>query len=180
MFRIVRTTTLDALRADSAALPAVRQERDQAKTEAARATDSAVRAESVAEKQLRELARLHAENFQAERETRVQYEGLRTVIQQVTEERDAARKERDQAEREARDELAEIRRDVDRLRAAAADPETGESMRHAIAYGVLRNLIDDARARGLELGRPFDLVAILLGFDQAGQESPGPLPVTDH
>ncbi|MGA5606187.1 hypothetical protein ACPCUF_35115 [Streptomyces griseoincarnatus] len=176
MFRIVRTTTLDALRADSAALPAVRQERDQAKTEAARATDSAVRAESVAEKQLRELARLHAENFQAERETRVQYEGLRTVIQQVTAERDAARTERDQVEAAARRELEEIRQDVDRLRAAAADPETGESMRHAIAYGVLRNLIDDARARGLELGRPFDLVAVLLGFDAPPTQTTDPVP----
>jgi hypothetical protein len=55
MIRIIRTAALDALRADSAALPAVRQELAQAKTDAERATDSAIRAENVAERQLRDL-----------------------------------------------------------------------------------------------------------------------------
>ncbi|MEZ3182980.1 hypothetical protein KYY02_31270 [Streptomyces pimonensis] len=176
MFRIIRTATLDALRADSVALPAVRQERDQAKSEAERATDSAIRAENVAGDQLRQLAQLHADRFEAERETRAQYEGLHAVIKQVTAERDAARTERDQVEAAARAELDEIRQDVDRLRDAAADPETGEGIRHAIAYGVLRNLVDDVRARGLELGRPLDLVAVLLGFDAPPTDTEEPVP----
>lgn len=176
MFRIIRTTTLDALRADSAALPAVRQERDQARSEAAAATDSAIRAETVAEDQLRQLAQLHADRLEAEREARTQYEGLHAVIRQVTAERDAARTERDQVEAAARRELEEIHRDVARLQDAAADPETGESIRHAIAYGVLKNLFQDARAHGLEVGRPLDLVAVILGFDAPATEATEPVP----
>lgn len=153
MFRVIRKTTLDALNADSAALPALQQELDHAKTEAERATDSAIRAENVAEQQLRDLAQAHADRFQAERD------------------RDAARTERDKVEAAARRELDEIRQDVAQLRDAAANTETGQSRRAAIAYDVLRNLVQDAQARGLELGRPFDLVAIVLGFN-----TPDPQP----
>ncbi|CAL9618181.1 hypothetical protein SUDANB58_05771 (plasmid) [Streptomyces sp. enrichment culture] len=87
MLRIIRTTTLDTLRADSAALPAVREERDQAKQEAALATDSAIRAETVAEQQLRELARAHVARLQAERER----DTARTELEETRKELDAAR-----------------------------------------------------------------------------------------
>lgn len=133
MFRIVRTSTLAALRADSTALPVALRDLDQARAEAEAANDSAIRAETVAEDQLRQLARLHADRAQEEAATRAELDAIRT--------------------------------DVARLRDAAADPETGDSFRQALAYGVLRDLIADARARGVELGRPFDLVASLLGFD---------------
>ncbi|WP_228978443.1 hypothetical protein [Streptomyces sp. DH12] len=51
-----------------AALDEARAERDAARTEAATATDSAIRAESVVESQLHQLARSHADRLQAERD----------------------------------------------------------------------------------------------------------------
>lgn len=147
MLRVIRKTVLDTLHNDQAELAHVREELVSTKAELAIVTNSATRTEVVAQDLLKQTAQAHADRFQAERD------------------RDAARRERDQVEAAARRELDEIRRDVAQLRDAAADTETGQSMRAAIAYDVLRNLVDDARARGLELGRPFDLVAIVLGFD---------------
>ena len=147
MFRIIRTTTLNALQADSAALPAVQQELTQAKAEAEHATDSAIRAENVAEQQLRVLARAHADRFQAERE------------------RDEAVAQRRQDKTETDRQLAELREDFTRLRDAAADPDTGETVRAALAYRVLRDLYADAWAQGLLPKRPFDVIAAVMGFD---------------
>lgn len=61
MIRIIRTSTLDALRADSAALPAVREELDQAKAAADLATDSAIRTENAVERLLRDCSQAHAD-----------------------------------------------------------------------------------------------------------------------
>lgn len=157
MIAIVRTTTLNALRADSAALETTREDLTRAQTEAATATDSATRAETLAEQQLRQLAQAHADRFQAERD------------------RDAARKERDQAletaRQEAQQQLAEIRAEVDQIRRDAADTGTGETMRAALAYRMFQRLYADARAQGLVAKPPVDLVAVILGLDGA---EPGP------
>ncbi|MET9804665.1 hypothetical protein [Streptomyces sp. NPDC006368] len=65
MFRFIRTTTLAALKAD---LDVARRERDQARTEAEMATDSAIRAENVAEQQLCQLSQAHADRIQDARD----------------------------------------------------------------------------------------------------------------
>lgn len=71
MIRVVRTTTLADLRAalEQARVEhdRLRAERDAARTEAATATDSAIRAEATAEAQLRRLAQAHADRLRAER-----------------------------------------------------------------------------------------------------------------
>ncbi|QDN84429.1 hypothetical protein [Streptomyces sp. RLB3-6] len=161
MLRIVRTTALDALRADSAALETARQELAQAQTEATTATDSAIRAETLAEMQLRQLAQAHADRIQAERE------------------RNTARAERDQAREDAQQEvqkqLAEIRAEVEQIRCDAADTETGAIVRGAIAFHMLQRLYADARARGLEAKPPVDLVALILRLD-ADEPAPDDKP----
>lgn len=147
MFRIIRKTTLDALHADQAALQQTRQELAQANTEAATATDSAVRAEAVAQDLLKQTAQAHADRFQAERE------------------RDQAVAQREQDKTETDQQIAELREDFTRLCDAAADTETGETRRAAIAYRVLRDLYADAWAQGLLPKRPFDVIAAVMGFD---------------
>lgn len=62
--------------------------------------------------------------------------------------------------------LAEMREDLDQIRTDAADPETGASFRAALAYSTLRRMYDQHRAAGLDLGRPWDLLAAVLGFDE--------------
>ncbi|MFJ7069900.1 hypothetical protein [Streptomyces sp. NPDC101115] len=104
MFRIVTARRLHALQSDldemSADCDDHRRELADAKTTAELANDSAIRAETVAEKQLKQLAQAHADNIQIQRETDEQVAGLRAVIKQVTEERDEARRERDAARAE--------------------------------------------------------------------------------
>lgn len=156
MIRFVRTATLDALHADRAALKEARAEAEQAKTEAALATDSAIRAETVAERQLRDLAQALAARFQAERD------------------RDTARDALNQHKADTEQQMAEIREDLAKLRAAAADTETGETVRAALAYNILRDLYADAWKEGLLPNRPFDLLAVVLNFDTADQKTATP------
>jgi cell division septum initiation protein DivIVA len=149
MISIVRTTTLNALRADSTALETTRQELAAAKSEAATATDSAIRAENVAEQQLRQLAQAHADRIQAERE------------------RDQAL---ETARQEAQAQLEEIRAEVDQIRRDAADTETGETMRAALAYRMFQRLYADARAQGLTPKPP-----VVQAEDHGDQvDGPGP------
>lgn len=153
MFRIVRKTTLDALHADQAALEAAREELGHAKTEAATATDSAIRTETVAEDLLKQAAQAHADRFQAERE------------------RDQAIDQRKQDKAETDRQMAELREDLARLRDAARDTQTGETVRAALAYRLLRDMYADAWKEGLLPKRPFDLLAVVLDFD-----TPDPQP----
>ncbi|MGW3910557.1 hypothetical protein ACWEBX_03380 [Streptomyces sp. NPDC005070] len=147
MIRIVSTRTLAALRAREAEAADLQHELDIANAKAGSANDAAIRAENL-ETQLRQSAQAHADRIQAERD------------------RDAACTGRDQVEAAARKELDEICADVVRLR-DAADAASGGAVRGALAYRLLRDLYADAKARGLEPGRPFDLAAIVLGFDDA-------------
>ena len=149
MLRLIRTVTLDTLRADSAELATAREQLDHAKTEAATATDAAINAETAAEKILRDLAQAHADRIQAERDAR------------------QARDELVQAKADTAQQLTELGEDFAKLRDAAADTETGETIRGALAYNVLRDLYADAWAQGLLPKRPFDVLAAVLGFDAA-------------
>lgn len=148
MISIVRTDTLRSLRAELAAttkkLDAATEELNAAKDEAEIASNAAKRVKAVAKQQLGDLAQAHAARFQAERE------------------RDRAR---DDARREAQQQLAELGEDLARLRDAAADTETGLTVRAAIAYRVLRDLITNARANGQDLDGALSAVAMVLGFD---------------
>ncbi|MFK0288344.1 hypothetical protein ACIQVL_48910 [Streptomyces sp. NPDC090499] len=152
MLRVVRKTTLDALHADRAELARASQELAQAKTEAAAATDSAIRAETTVEDLLKQLGQALADRIQAERDAR------------------QARLDRQQDKKETDRQLAELREDFTRLRDAAADTETGETTRAAIAYRVLHDLYADAWREGLLPKRPFDVVAAVLGFDTREQQ----------
>lgn len=156
MLRIIRTQTLTSLYADREALHTALTEAEQAKSEAAGAHDSAIRAEAVAEDLLKQAGQAHADRFQAERD------------------RDAARDQLAQQRAETEQQLAELRQDLAKLRAAAADPDTGETVRAALAYNLLRALYADAWKEGLLPGRPFDLLAVVLDFDTADQKTPTP------
>lgn len=158
MIRITRTATLNCLRADSAELAIIRAELDQAKTESGNATDSAIRAETLAETQLRQLAQAHADRIQADRDLA------------------SARAELAQQRADTNEQLTELREDLAKLHAAAADPETGQTVRSALAYNILRDLYADAWKEGLLPKRPFDLLAVVLDFDTADQKKPTPEP----
>ena len=67
-----------------------------------------------------------ADRFEAERER----------VQAV------AQREQDKTETDRQ--MAELREDLAKLRAAAADPQTGETVRAALAYNILRDLYADA------------------------------------
>ena len=147
MLRIIRKAALDSLHADRAALAQAREELAHAKTEAEQATDSAIRAEATAEQRLTDLYRAQADLDQAERH------------------RDTARTQRDQDRAETNRQLAELREGLAKLREAAGNPETGDTVKAAIAYRVLHDLYADAWREGLLPKRPFDVVAAVLGFD---------------
>ncbi|MFE1576246.1 hypothetical protein [Streptomyces fradiae] len=163
-YRIVRAAELDQLRDDQAELETVRADLAAARSEVEIVTDSAIRADAVADDLLRRLARAHADTIAAEREMAQQFAGLQAVIRQVTAERDDARKA---VRQEYGDVIEQMRADLAQLRADASDTETGESMRAAIAYGVLGRMINEVRAQDEkgELRPPFDVVALVLGFD---------------
>jgi DNA repair exonuclease SbcCD ATPase subunit len=160
MFRIIRTTTLQALRDDVA-------EADQ--------TASAYNAE--AEKWHRlytdEVQRADDAEQAADHTAELRGEDREHYEQQIAN----LRTELVEARRSVEDNssvLAEMRADLDQIRAAAADPEHGESVRAAIAYGVLRDAYDDVRSRGevQRLGREWDLLSVVLGFDADRDSAP--------
>ncbi|MCC3654735.1 hypothetical protein LIX60_25375 [Streptomyces sp. S07_1.15] len=136
MFRIIRTSTLRALQEDAAD------------------ADRDVQTYSD------EAEKWHQEYIALEG----QLDGLHGTIRRISRERDNARAEL-AAARERETDLAGVRADLDRLRTDAADPEAGASVRGAIALGVLRRLYLDGRSRGIEPGRPWDLLAAILRLD---------------
>lgn len=156
MFRVIRTTTLEALRADQTALGDIHSELEQAKTEAELANDAVTRAETNADDLLKQLGQALADRISAERA------------------RDAAIAQREQDKTETDRQLAQLRQDIATIRAAAADTENGETVRAALAYHVLRDMYADAWNQGLLPKRPFDLIAALLDFKTADQ--PAPIP----
>lgn len=161
MIRVVRAETLRALQAAAAQVPGLSAQVAELRVDAEVATGCAARAEVVAEERLRELARAHADRIAAERER----DSVRAALE-------AGPGVVDQA-------LAELRADLDRIRADAADPEEGSAVRGAIALGALRSLYACARRQGIASGGPFDLLAVVLDLDgRAGESSAsiGPAP----
>lgn len=160
MIRIIRTATLRSLKADAVATAEVRQEAadnaSQAETWQARYNE----ANTAYERSFKDLGRALAGRFQAERE-------LNEAHAQRTQDKAATDQQ-----------LAELREDLARLRAAAADTETetGESVRAALAYNILRDLYADAWREGLLPKRPFDLLAAVLDFKTAEQPTATPAP----
>ncbi|MEV6679473.1 hypothetical protein AB0N09_21850 [Streptomyces erythrochromogenes] len=188
MYRIVRSSTHAALIADSdelrrtrAALANANTATEQAKAtaddfkrtaewrrkEAEEATDARDRA-------LTDLARVRKE---AEEADRIAGEGLQAIVRQITAERDTAREEAGAVD--------EVRADLARLRALAADPANGNAMRGALALGVLRDLIGRGRQERAAAGestllaRPLDVVALVLGFDDDQDDADADAPVRE-
>lgn len=156
MLTIIRKTTWRALTAERDEL---RDKLDQARADHAGAVEYSERVERVAEGQLKDLAQTHADLIKARR-----------YGSQLRGELVEARRTLD----DSREVLAEMRTDLDRMRADAADPEHGETFRAALAYGVLKRMYAEVRDRGpgRSLGRPWDLLAIILGFDEAASDVP--------
>ncbi|MEU1668549.1 hypothetical protein ABZ547_34205 [Streptomyces sparsogenes] len=148
MWRIVRTTTLQSLREEA----------------------------SVSEKAA-DLYSAEAEKSNAlYREAAEHFETTFKQLGQALADQLKAERERDEA-RAVADTVNQLRADLDRLRAEAADTERGASVRGALAYSALRRLYADARARGLQPGAPFDLLALVLDLDQEEDKA---LPQTGH
>ncbi|WP_329376076.1 hypothetical protein [Streptomyces sp. NBC_01483] len=155
MIRIIRTATLRDLQTSAAATAQARQEADRLAGEADNWHSRYDEADAAHERVMKDLGQALADRIKAERE------------------RNEARTQREQDKAETDRQMAELREDFTRLRDAAADTETGETMRAALAYRVLRDLYADAWAQGLLPKRPFDVIAAVMGFD-----TPQPQPVT--
>ncbi|MET8113774.1 hypothetical protein [Streptomyces prasinus] len=155
MFRIIRTANLRALQADAAATAEARQE------VVAQAADVEVwhsrydETRAAYDRVFKELGQAHADRIQAERD--------RADV--------LIRQELDQAATEQ--EMGQIRDEYRRIRDAAADPETGESVRAAIALRFLGDLYVDARERGQDTSA-LDMVAVVCGFATTPQPETAP------
>lgn len=156
MFRIIRTATLRTLQADAAQLANARMDADSNATEAARWQKRHREADTAFGGALKDLAQARADQIKAERE------------------RNQAIAQREQDKTETDRQMAEIRDDLAKIRAAAADTENGETVRAALAYHVLRDMYADAWNQGLLPKRPFDLIAVLLDFQTADQPTATP------
>jgi hypothetical protein len=158
MFRIIRTETLRTLRRATDERDAARAELAAARHDAELAKDSAIRAETTGENLLRDLAQAHADRIKAERAAT------------------AARVALDGRDRTEAETMQQIRADLNQIRADAADPELGKTMKAAIAHGVLRRLYADAIESGIVPGRPWDILALVLdlGADDAPAGYPAP------
>ena len=166
--RIVRASTLRGLRTKAAeaeeAAAVYSTEANQwndryrkASKLAATETKRADLAERSVEEQGRQLAALRRELNKA----RDEWEGLHSVVAQADAARDQALEDL-AAERAGMSELAA---EVRVIRAAVEDRESGRTVRAAIAYGFLHNVVRELRAEGRDLGR-LELVAGLLFGDE--------------
>lgn len=154
MFRIIRTATFRGLQNDAAKSAEARQE---AISQAADAENWRARydeANTAYERAFKDLGQALADRIKAERQ------------------RDEAQAERQQDKDATDQQMAEIREDLAKIRAAANDTENGETVRAALAYHVLRDMYADAWNQGLLPKRPYDLIAVLLDFKTAEQPTP--------
>jgi hypothetical protein len=147
MIRIIRTANLRDLQADAAATAEARRDSAAHAAETDNWRSRYNEANAAYERAFKDLAQALADRIQAERD------------------RDTARTQRDQAQADTERQIAELREDFTKLRDAATATDTGETVRAAIAYDVLRDLYADAWAQGLLPKRPFDVIAAVLGFD---------------
>ncbi|WP_329103247.1 hypothetical protein [Streptomyces sp. NBC_01439] len=161
MIRIITSSTYAALLSDRDELARTRTALDTAR----RATDEA---DALAEDRRKTNLMLARELRDLQRDTAGERLDVEVRVQRLTGERDTARKEAGA--------LDEVRQDVARLRAFAADPANGNAVRGAVSYAVLQDLIRRARQERTEAGqdgglpRPLDLVALVLGYDDDGQD----------
>ncbi|MFD6911786.1 hypothetical protein [Streptomyces virginiae] len=185
MIRIVRTRTHAALLADRDELIRTRAALANARQATADATATAEDHKATAEFRRKEAAaavdardRALTDLAGARRQVTVAEEGTVALVKQVTRERDTAREEAGV--------LDDVRQDLLRLRDHAANPEDGGTVRGAIAYGVLRDLITRARTERAEAGqegglpRPFDVIAMVLGFDTDEADEDAAAPVREE
>ncbi|MFI5867732.1 hypothetical protein [Streptomyces sp. NPDC051546] len=140
-FRIIRTKTLDTLRADlvqaDQELLAAEAEAETWHTHYCDETGRADAAETLVNETGDEAAELRDET-----------ERLRGELDQ------------------ARRTNADIAHDIAHVREALAHPETGETLAGAIALSLARKVIADARDRGTDPGR-MRVLALLLSLDEA-------------
>ncbi|MGO4747805.1 hypothetical protein AB4212_04070 [Streptomyces sp. 2MCAF27] len=163
--RIIRTTTLDNLSADIAqadrdvkTYEAEAEQWHEAYCQEAELANKAEARADKADEQIEDLRRRLDKTATELRGMTDEAEALRAVIKQVTRERDTAREEL-AADHAA---IEQLGREAALIKAAAEDPAKGETVRAAIALGVLRRLIKDARDRG-SADRWLDLLDMLLG-----------------
>ncbi|MFD9523556.1 hypothetical protein [Streptomyces sp. NPDC059979] len=185
MIRIVTAATHAALLADRDELIRTRAALANAREATAKANATAEDFKNTAEFRRKETEaaadardRALTDLARARKEAEGADTGLQALVRQITAERDTARKEAGA--------LDEVRADLIRLRDHAANPEDGGPVRGAIAYGVLRDLITRARTERAEAGepgglpRPFDVIAMVLGFDTAGADADADAPVREE
>ncbi|MFE9793554.1 hypothetical protein ACFYRL_17650 [Streptomyces goshikiensis] len=185
MIRIVTASTYAALLADRAdlaqartAVDALTDARDRALTDLSQTRKAAADQVGTVESLRVQLSEAREAAAAAARQVTAAEEGTVALVKQVTRERDTAREEAGA--------LDEVRQDLIRLRAHAANPEDGGPVRGAIAYGILRDLIGRARQERAEAGqdgglpRPFDVIAMVLGFDTAEADEDAAAPVREE
>ena len=166
---VVRAATLRELRTKRDLYETYKAKANEWSDHYLKATARADEAEETIEDQGRQLAALRRELAEANGKAARAHdecEGLRSVLAQS-----------DSDLRQARDELAAQRAEfevlaaeVRDLQAAAADTASGQTVRAAIALGLLRSLLSEARAHGRDLGR-LDLVEVIL-FGRAEELAP--------
>ncbi|MGP3685253.1 hypothetical protein ACTVZO_11160 [Streptomyces sp. IBSNAI002] len=191
MIRIVTASTHAALLADREELGRTRSTLDLATDARDRALTDLADARTTARTLTGTIGSLRAELDQAREDTARAARratdaetGTQALVRQLTKERDAAREEAGALSAES-GVLADVRQDLIRLRDHAADPDNGNAVRGAIAYGVLRDLITRARQERAEAGedtrlpRPFDLVALVLGLDGDQDDADASAPVRE-
>lgn len=154
MIRVIRTTTLRTLQADAAQLANAQMDAASNAAEATRWQKRHREADTAFGGALKDLAQARANQIKAERERN----------------QAIARREQDKAETDRQ--MAELREDLAKIRDAAADTDTGETARAALAYRLLRDMYADAYKEGLLPKRPFDVLAVVLGFDTPDQTAP--------
>lgn len=150
MIRIIRSAILTSLRSDAAATAAARQEVADHVAEAQTWHTRYDEIHAAYEQTFKDLGQAHADRIQAERG------------------RNEARAQREQDKAATDQEMSALQNEYRRIRDAAAAPETGESVRAAIALNVLKDLYTNARTQGLDTSG-LDLVAFVCGFGNTPQ-----------
>lgn len=164
MLRIIRTSTYAALLGGRDELDRIRNALDTITAARDRALTDVARARADAAKLTHRVASLGGELERA-------HEAAARAARRAT----AAETDRDTV-RDQAGALDEVRADLLRLRDHAADDS---GVRGAIAYGVLRDLITRARQERDEAGedgglpRPFDVIAMVLDFDNDNPDHAG-------
>ncbi|MFD7709497.1 hypothetical protein [Streptomyces sp. NPDC059786] len=149
MIRIIRTTTLRNLQDEAASLTGARQEAADHAAHAEHWRTEADEYKTGFDNVMKQLGQAHADTAKAERERN-------EISTQWMQEKAATNRE-----------LVELRKEYQRIRAAADNPQT-DKFQAAVALDVLRELYNNARQHGLDT-RTLDIVAFVCGFAPTGQ-----------